>query len=148
YLIAGVSARRRDAAEGGVDTLAAPLVLEAETAEALAQRVLADSRAAMETLRIALGPAHLALEPGDLVRLAGSADSFEIARVEEAETRRLELRRQRSASSAELSVGEPNPPVVTPLAPTPAFAVLNLPPLPGVESDERPLAAVFAAPWL
>jgi len=148
YLIAGVSARRRDAAEGGVDTLAAPLVLEAETAEALAQRVLADSRAAMETLRIALGPAHLALEPGDRVRLAGSADSFEIARVEEAETRRLELRRQRIASSAELSVGEPNPPVVTPLAPTPAFAVLDLPPLPGVESDERPLAAVFAAPWL
>ncbi|MGH6949617.1 MAG: baseplate multidomain protein megatron, partial [Vitreimonas sp.] len=148
YLIAGVSARRLDRAEGGVATIEAPLVLEANAAEAMAQRALADRRAAVETLRIALGPGSLALEPGDCVRLDGGADAFEIARIEDTEARRLDLRRQRAATPAQLGLGEPNAPVVTPTAPTPALAILDLPPLPGSESDERPLAAVFAEPWL
>jgi hypothetical protein len=114
----------------------------------MARRALADVRAATETLRIGLGPAHLALEPGDAVSFAGGADLFEIARIEDAESRRLELRRQRPASVAQLGLGEPSAPVVTPIAPTPALSVLDLPPLPGAETDERPLAAVFAAPWL
>jgi hypothetical protein len=45
YLAGGVSARRLDRAEGGVVTLEAPLVLEADAAELLAQAVLADRRA-------------------------------------------------------------------------------------------------------
>jgi len=146
YLIADVSARRLDRANGGVATIDAPLVLEADTAEAIAQRVLADARASAESLRVALGPAHLALEPGDSVLFA--SESFEIVRIEDAETRRLELRRQRGASAAHVGAGEPNAPVVTPIAPTPAVSVLDLPPLPNAESDERPLAAVFASPWL
>src|SRR5690606_4342908 len=42
YLAAAVSARRLDRAEGGVATLEAPLVLEAEAAEILAQALLAE----------------------------------------------------------------------------------------------------------
>ncbi len=148
YLIAGVSARRLDGAEGGVATIEAPLVLESSAAEAMAQRALADRRAAAETLRIALGPGRLALEPGDAVKLGGGADAFEIARIEDAEVRRLDLRRQRAATPAQLGLGEPNAPVVIPTAPTPSFAILDLPPLPGAEGDERPLAALFASPWL
>jgi len=146
YLVAGVSARRLDRAKGGVATIEAPLVLEADAAEAIAQRVLADARASTESLRVALGPAHLALEPGDTVQFAD--DRFEIVRIEDAETRRLELRRQRATSPAQVGVGEPNAPVVTPIAPTPAVSILDLPPLLDAEADERPLAAVFAAPWL
>ncbi|MEZ6024413.1 MAG: phage tail protein, partial [Hyphomonadaceae bacterium] len=148
YLLAGVGARRLDRAEGGVETLEAPLVLETEAAEAIAQRVLADRRAATETLNIGLGPARMSLEPGDRVVLGSGADVFEIARIEDAEVRTLELRRARSDAFASLSGAEPSAPPTPPLAPTPAVSVLDLPPLPGSEDDDRPLAAVFAAPWL
>jgi len=146
YLIASVSARRLDQAEGGVIGVDAPLVLEPEAAEAMAQRVLADARAANETQRLGLGPTHIALEPGDLVSLDGGA-AFEIVRCEDAETRQLELRRARAGASATLGLAEPGASGEPAFAPTPAFAVLDLPLLPGAEHDERPLTAVFAAPW-
>lgn len=148
YLIAGVGARRLDSADGGVESIDAPLVLETDAAEAIAQRVLADRRAAAETLGIALGPAHVALEPGDAIRLHDGADAFEIVRIEDAETRRLEVRRARAAVPGQLGLVEPGAPPAPLIAPTPALAVLDLPPLPGAESDERPLAAAFASPWL
>lgn len=147
YLIAGVSARRLDRAEGGVESVDAPLVLEEEAAEAMAQRVLAERRAAAETLRIELGPAHQALEPGDRVSIDGG-EAFEIHRKEEAETIALELRRVRAASGAHLGAAEPNAPPTPALAPTPVFCVLDLPLLPNAPDDDRPLAAVYASPWL
>jgi hypothetical protein len=147
YLIAGVSARRMDRAEGGVESVDAPLVLEEEAAEAMARRVLAERRAAAETLRIELGPAHQALEPGDRVSIDGG-EAFEIHRKEEAETIALELRRVHAASRAALGAAEPNAPPTPALAPTPVFNVLDLPPLPNAPDDDRPLAAVYASPWL
>ena len=147
YLVAGVSARRLDHAEGGVATMEAPLVLEADAGEAMAQRLLADRRAASESLRVSLGPAHLALEPGDRVMLESSADTFEISRIEDAETRRLSLHRLRAGGAALLSLAETGAPATPIFAPTPTFSVLDLPPLPGSETDERPLVAVFASPW-
>lgn len=145
YLLAGVSARRLDRAEGGVATIAAPLVLEAAAAETIAQRILADRRAATETLGLAVGPAELKLEAGD--RVTFRDDIFEIVRTEDADARHLELRRARLASAAMLGGVEPNPPPPQQHAPTPALSILDLPPLPNAETDERPLAAVFAAPW-
>ena len=61
---------------------------------------------------------------------------------------RLELRRQRAAAAAQLGLGEPGAPPLVPVSPTPALSILDLPPLPGAEGDDRPLAAVFASPWL
>ncbi len=145
YLLAGVSARRLDRAEGGVATIDAPLVLETGAAEAIAQRLLTDRRAAIETLAISVGPAELALEAGDRVTFADEV--FEIVRIEDADARRTELRRARSTSAAMLGGVEPNSPPPPLHAPTPAFAILDLPPLPRAEEDERPLAAVFASPW-
>ena len=146
YMAATVSARRLDRAQGGVLTLEAPLVLEADAAELLAQSVLAAARAGAETLSLALGPAHVRLEPGDVVSFGAGA--FEIVQVEEAETRRLELRRAPNAAAARLGLADPAAAPAPMLAPTPALALLDLPPLPGAEEDERPLAALFAAPWL
>ncbi|MEZ5957929.1 MAG: glycoside hydrolase/phage tail family protein [Hyphomonadaceae bacterium] len=148
YLIAGVSARRLDRAEGGVASLDAPLVLDADTAEAMAQRLLADRRIATELLQIGVGPAELALEPGDRVLFAESDDVFEIVRVEDADARHVELRRARSIAGAVLGGVDPSPPVFQPTAPTPALSVLDLPPLPNDEQEGRPLVAVFASPWL
>jgi hypothetical protein len=148
YLVAGVSARRLDRADGGVESIDAPLVLEAEAAEALAQSVLYDRRAAAESLSVELGPAQLALEPGDRVLLDDRTDAFEIVRIEDAETRRVELRRARAPSPPLAGGVDPGPPRAPLLAPTPAVAILDVPPLPGAEEDDRPLVAVFATPWL
>ncbi|MGQ0532547.1 MAG: phage tail protein, partial [Caulobacteraceae bacterium] len=148
YMIGGVSARRLDRAEGGVETLDAPLVLETEAAEGLAQRILADRRSASEALHLTVGPARLDLDPGDRLLFAEGADVFEIARIEDAEARQLELRRARRTGASIVDSGEPSAPQQPAIAPTPAFSVLDLPLLPGSETDERPLAAVFASPWL
>lgn len=145
YLVGAVSARRRDAAEGGVEMLDAPLVLDEAQAEALAERVLAERRALMEGARIALGPAHLALEPGDHVVLAG--ETFKIARIEDGHARVLDLARVDANVIAPRDGGEPGAPPDPAHAPTPAFAVLDLPPLPGAEDDDRPLVAVCSRPW-
>jgi hypothetical protein len=114
----------------------------------LAQRVLADRRAAAESLHFGVGSAQLALEPGDRVTLNASADAFEIARIEDAEARQLELRRVRRDGAPILGLGEPSAPRPPASAPTPALSILDLPPLPGAEDDDRPLAAAFAFPWL
>lgn len=148
YRIGAVSARRLDGAEGGVVSLEAPLVIEPEAAEAMAQRVLADQRARAETLSIALGPAHQGLEPGDRVALAGGADVFEIIRADESDIIALDLQRVRGVTPAAVRLNDPGAPPLPAQASTPALAVLDLPPLPGAESDDRPLVAVAATPWL
>ena len=148
YAIAHVSARRLDKAQGGVETLAAPLVLEAGAAEFIAERMLADARAAAERFEIALGPAHLALEPGDLIAFAdASLEHFEIERLVQAETLRLLARRAASPVARAASLAEPSAPAQPLLAPTPAIALIDAPPLLGAENDERPLFAAFAEPW-
>jgi GTA TIM-barrel-like domain/Putative phage tail protein len=149
YLIGAVSARRLDNAAGGVEMIDAPLVLESDGAEVIVMRVLAERRANAETARIGVGPAQFALEPGDLVSIAAAPTAaFEITRIEDAEARVLSLRRVAEAGAGLLGAAEPSAPADPAFAPTPAFSILDLPPLPGAEDDERPLAAVFAAPWL
>src|SRR5262249_41012281 len=64
------------------------------------------------------------------------------------ETRRLDLERAASSRASVLHLAEPGAPALPALDPTPAFSLLDLPPLPGAEDDERPLVALFAAPWL
>lgn len=146
YLAGAASARRRDAAQGGVETFDAPLVLQPEEAEALAEKLLADRRATMESAKIVLAPAFLGLEPGDRVALSGM--TFEIARIEDGAARALEMRRVTDGGARLVNGGEPAAPASPPLAPTPAFAILDLPPLPNAESDDRPLVAITAKPWL
>jgi hypothetical protein len=148
YAIATISARRLDRAEGGVETIAAPLCLEADRAEAIAGRLLAERRAETETLQAGLGLSHLALEPGDVIALENAPlDVFQITRISEAEVQLFEGRRLPSAGGRASSLAEPSAPAQPILAPTPAYALLDLPPLPGVEDDERPLFAAFASPW-
>lgn len=148
YLIAGVSARRLDRADGGVESIDAPLVLEPGDAERIAQALLADRRAAAETMLIDLGRAHLALEPGDRLTFAAGDEVFEIERIEQAQSCAVALRRTREPLAERLSLSEPGAPPTPHIAPTPALSILDLPPLPGNEADERPLVAVAASPWL
>ena len=148
YAIATISARRMDRAEGGVETVTAPLCLEPDAADAIARRVLAERRAETETLQLGLGLKHLALEPGDLIALEGAPlEAFQITRLNEAEDQRIGARRLPVSGARASSLAEPSAPAQPILAPSPAVALLDLPPLPGLESDERPLFAAFASPW-
>lgn len=145
HLIGAVSARRLDRAEGGVESFDAPLALDVVAAEALAQRLLYDRRDQAEALALDVGPAQLGLEPADLVSFEGG-EAFEVRRIEDGETRRLHLTRAPTRAAAIVSTpGGASPPA--PHAPTPVVSVLDLPPLPGREGDDRPLVAVFASPW-
>ncbi len=144
YALGAVSARRRDAAEGGVETLDAPLVLEEAQARDLAERLLARRRAEKESVTLAISPARLALEAGDRLAFAGGV--FEVARIEDGAARTLDLVRADAGVRGARFAPIPSAPVLD-VAPTPALAVLDLPLLPGYESDERPLAALAADPW-
>lgn len=148
YLVGSASARRMEYAEGAVVSVDAPLVLEAAAAEAMAQRVLVQRRAAIEMATIELGPAHLMLEPGDAVSFGAGESAFEIVRIEDAATRQLELRRGGARAGVAPALAEPRAQATNIVAPTPAFSVLDLPALPNAGDDERPLVAVFASPWL
>lgn len=147
YALGEVSARRLDRAVGGVATVEAPLVLDVAVAEALAQRVLADGRAASETLHLDLSPNEAAREPGDRVIFGAAEDVFEIERIEDAQARRVELRRVRHDELVIVGGVDPGVAAAPQAAPTPVLAILDLPPLPDHEDEERPLAAAFAAPW-
>ena len=72
---------------------------------------------------------------------------FEIARIEDGETRELELRRVRHGQASLLGgIDHSAAPLLA--APTPVLEILDLPLLPGAEDDDRPLVAAFALPWL
>jgi hypothetical protein len=148
YRIGAVSARRLDRADGGVLSIEAPLAVEPQAAEAMAQRALADLRARAEGLSVETGPAQMSLEPGDRLTFGGGADVFEILRVEATAVIALDLRRARAATPAAVRLNEPGAPPMPAQASTPALAVLDVPPLPGAENDDRPLVAVAATPWL
>ncbi len=145
YRVGAVSARRRDAAQGGVATLEAALALDAQQAEVLAKRALAHARAGVDTAEIIVPHNLAALEVGDVIALGDA--SYEVLRIEDAEARKLSLRRALDAIEAPLHTGSAAPPPIPASPPSPDLIALDLPPLPGAEADRRPLAAVFAEPW-
>jgi hypothetical protein len=127
-----------------VDHFEAPIVMDRSQAKAFVQHALAQARAERETLALKLPPVDLALEPGDLVR-DDSGCSFRVNRIIEGEARRLSL-------VAHLPWTGPRGGTMAPFQPgpqavTPTVVVLDAPPLPGAEADDRPLAAVRARPW-
>lgn len=149
YEIAIASARQRDALGDDVVDLDAPLSMDATQARALAEAVLADAVAAGERVRLALGPARLDLEIGD--RIDGASFGAGVLRIEDIDEKEgvRSVRLVREADGARLSragagvgAGEP-----APLASRPHLVLLDLPPMPGREDDDRPLAAVAAHPW-
>lgn len=150
YRIGAASARQRDADAAGVLSLDAPLVLDDAQAATVCEAVLADARAAADGAELALAPARLDLEPGDLVDAAavgGGAGLFRIALLrDDGGARRAHLVGAAQAPRLAPAGGEigltPAPEMSRPL-----LVVLDLPPLPGAEEDERPLAAVSAHPW-
>ncbi|KAF0176787.1 MAG: protein transfer agent (GTA)-like protein [Caulobacteraceae bacterium] len=150
YEIGAASARQKDAAGEGVIDLDAPLVMDDGQAAALVENLLSDALAAAETADIAVPPSRLDLEPGDrldLSALGAGPGAFRIVRIEDEGVRKLSLVRDASGhrlGSAGAAIGAAP---ARPVASRPQFFFLDLPPLPGREDDDRPLAAVAATPW-
>ena len=135
---------------GGAAQANLPLCLTDSQARAVGVRRLARTRAERDTAEIEL-PADLAhrLEPGDGVRISTDAALYRVTAVDLSPSPRA------LAAGAEApDAGGPAPaddayavaPSAQPSGP-PAVALMDLPPLPGSETDTRPLAAVARIPW-
>lgn len=98
YEQASVRSRRIDNAGSRVMWLDLNAALPAETAEAAVEALLRDNRQARRSLRFALPPSDIALEPGDCIRLAESAfpqapaGRFLVSRIEDGAVRQVEAR--------------------------------------------------------
>ncbi|WP_396594212.1 glycoside hydrolase/phage tail family protein [Brevundimonas sp. R86498] len=130
---------------GGVDA-DLPAVCSAGLAEALAQRLLEGEGA--DRLTVGLGPLDaMRLEPGDTLAFGGEGGCWRVERLALDETPTAVLVPGVRGQTA----GEPpvrwRPRPGIDLSGAPFVAILDLPPLPGEEADERPIAAVSADPW-
>ncbi|CAN5321692.1 glycoside hydrolase/phage tail family protein [soil metagenome] len=129
--------------DGDTVDLDLPAVCGAAVATAVAKEALDDGVA--DGLAVCLGPVDaMLLEPGDVVRLAD--EDWRVERLEMAEAARATLSRVKDRGVAEMRTvwrtGEAARPIGTPL-----LAVVELPPLPGHETDDRPIVVVAAEPW-
>lgn len=121
-----------------------PLTLSAQDAEGAALRTLDDVRASSDVLEFETTVAFIGLEIGDVITLDDTPTRY---RIVEQWGRRfravgLPIRRWRGGVGATASAA----PAPIP-DPTPELIVFSAPPLVGAEADDRPIAAVFAAPW-
>ena len=132
---------------GGAVTIEAPLVLSPDQAQSLARRALAQARAEAGAAAVAIAPAALALEPGDLVTLAQApaAGRYRIARIRDAETRRLTLVPHIAATP--LTALPPGSTGLLAAPVSPGLVFIDAPLIPSLSPDGRPLVGVRANPW-
>ncbi len=147
YLTGTVTALAK--ADGPLVGEAVALVLDGAAARLAAERVLDSRAAARETLDFALPPSLLALEPGDLVAIAGLAEGpFEIAEIRDGLSRQIKARTLPSNTSVATAIDRP-------LAPgggefvevLPLVALAHLPPVPDDPGRSRLVVAGYAQPW-
>jgi len=140
------SATLRSDGDGGTVDIDLAAVCGAEIAEAVALRMLAAPEAT-DRLTINPGPLEaLRLEAGDRVRLEGQGGDWRIERLSWDETPTAVLSpvldvKPGEARTVWRRVDGPA------LVGAPFLAILDLPPLPGHETDDRPLAVVAGDPW-
>ena len=150
YSQAVAEARRISGASGRVSQADVPLVLDGSQAESIAETWLFEAWAARERASFALPPSLLALEPADMVRIAGDGDGrlFRVTEIGEHGSRDIEARSidpeiYGGATGKERPV-RPGAPV---LSGTPLVEFIDLPLLRGDEPPAAGYAAATQAPW-
>lgn len=126
-----------------------PLVLSRGEARRIAERWLAESRLARETLRLTLPPSRGDVGAGDVIILDGDTTrSYRVDRVEVTESREIEaVRTEDTLYTAPLPEEAPVSPRPFVL-PVPAEGYfLDLPLLQGDETPHAPYFAPLATPW-
>lgn len=147
YLNAAVIALVR--ADGPLVGETTALTLDASSARLAAERML-DARAAQrETLELALPSLALALEPGDLVSVAGLAEGpFEISEIRDGLERRITA--HTLAANVAVATGVERSFVTGPgvtVRAIPLVVVAHLPPVASDPLRSRLLLAAHAQPW-
>ncbi|WP_269516052.1 baseplate multidomain protein megatron [Brevundimonas subvibrioides] len=145
YQTGAVVARAEAATGGGGVDVDLPAVCGTALGTALARRMLAADGA--DRLTLALGPLEaLRLEPGDTVAVEGETGGWRVERVSLDETPSARLARRTGGVAGEddgptrLSEGAEPPGV-------PFARILDLPGLPGAETDGRPIVIAAGHPW-
>ena len=144
---ASVVLRADDAGDGSGLDVDLPVACSAGQAR-LAGAVALGEGGDGESRTISLAPRKaMMLEPGDMLALVGEAGVWRVDRVALDETPQAVLRRRVTPMLATGGVVDaPAPDAEEPFAAL-FLAILDLPPLPGRETDERPVAAVASDPW-
>ncbi len=146
YQTGAVTLRTDDEGDDGGRDLDLPVVGAGDLAASVAARLLAAEDE--DSLVLTPGPLlQLRLEPGDVVAVEGRAGLWRVERLSADETPTARLRRLAEPARSDGSGGgwKTGDPPATPGAPF--VRLLDLPPLPGFEDDDRPLVAVAVEPW-
>ena len=144
---AAVGLRRETEAGGGAVDMDLPLACSPEQAR-LAAAVALGGDADVESRTLALGPlAALRFEAGDMVTPPGAGSAWRVERIVSDETPHMVVRPCVMPERGDLGAAESPVPETPQPTGAPFMAILDLPPLPGRETDDRPLAAVAAEPW-
>jgi len=148
YRIGGLTVRRDPAAGGGIRQIDLPIVTTVGMAEQVGRRVLAQDQAARDSRTAHLSPlAALTLEPGDRLAFAGDETVWRLTGLDRDERPRATLQAAEPVQAADGGLPDwTSPPPIEP-AGAPVLYLLDLPPLPGSETDARPLAAAGLEPW-
>lgn len=155
YEQASARSRRIDNAGSRVMRLDLNAALPAETAQAAVEAVLRDNRQARRTVRFALPPADITLEPGDCIRLLEDAfpqappGRFLVSRIEDGAVRQVEARAFSAALSAFAGVADERRTGGANGAEgfAPEVLFLDLPYHDGVAPERSARIAAFARPW-
>jgi hypothetical protein len=126
------------------------LVLTDGEARAITERWLSEARIARETVRFALPPSRMALQPGHKVTLVRESgpDTYRIDRIEQFGAHIVEAVRVEQGIYRAAVIDESPRALPAPRPPLPVEAVfLDLPLLTGAETPHAPHVAVAADPW-
>jgi len=150
YQTGAVEAVSPDVAEPAIGMSSLPIVLAQGAALAIAERWLAESRVARESVEFELPPSRLAISAGDTIRFeaAGQAALYRVDRLEDHGTRAVTAVRIEPAvyraPRIEIAPIQARPVAVA----GPVHAeFLDLPLLTGQESPHAPHVAVTKTPW-
>lgn len=144
---AAVTAARFDTRARGKATADTAIVMDRAEAEKRAQIRLADIWIGRETLGLHLPPTELGLEAGDLLRLEGSAELYEVAEIADGFTRRIGARRIVPDIFRKNRPQSSSPPLSLPLAPSPPLVIPMDIPAADAEPPVLTRVAVAARPW-
>lgn len=155
YEQASARSRRIDNAGSRLLRLDLNAALPAETAEAAVEALLRDNRQARRSLRFALPPSDITLEPGDCIRLSegvfpqAPAGRFLVSRIEDGAVRQVEARAFSPAFSAAAGGAEERRSAGASGAEgfAPEVLFLDLPYYDGAAPEQSARIASFAKPW-
>ncbi len=148
YRLGTATSRRLSGESRRTSALDLAAVLEFAEAERLTDALLRDVWSGRERAELELPPSALAFDAGDLLSLADGArpESLIAERIEDSESRSLELRRIDVRGPATLRSSQRLPPGTADLFGTAEVRIVDIAPPDGIE-PHAPRLAVFADPW-